>query len=109
MASDISNPPGARNHSQQVLTDTLAIYSVYSQLATGLSQEQLNKLMNASGSAKDVSGASNSKTLESAVDALRVILLNPENGKIAISENQKTETGNRDKFYENLYALQKSD
>lgn len=109
MAPDISNPLGARNHSQQVLTDALATYSVYSQLAPSLNQEQLNKLIDAFGSTKDVSGASNSKTLESAVDALRVILLNPENGKIALGENQKTETGNRDKFYENLYALQESD
>jgi len=46
--------------------------------------------------------------LESALDALRVILLNPENGTIALSESQKTETGNRDKFYENLYELQNS-
>ncbi len=42
MAPDISNPPGARNHSQQVLTDALATYSVYSQLAPSLNQEQLN-------------------------------------------------------------------
>ncbi|MXS81831.1 calcium-binding protein [Nitrosomonas oligotropha] len=109
MASDISNPPGARNHSQQVLTDTLAIYSVYSQLAPGLSQEQLNKLFDAFGSTKDIIGASNSKMLESALDALRVILQDPAAGEIALSEDQKTETGNRDKFYENLYALQKSD
>ncbi len=108
IAPDISKPPDARNHSQQVLTDTLAIYSVYSQLVPNLNQEQLNKLFDAFGSTKDVIGASNSKTLESAVDALRGILLNPENGKIALSENQKTETGNRDKFYENLYALQES-
>lgn len=108
MASDISNPPGARNHSQQVLTDTLAVYSAYSQLEPNLNQEQLNKLIDAFGSTKDVTGASNSKTLESALDALRVILLNPENGKIALSDNQKTEAGNRDKFYENLYGLQNS-
>ncbi|TXI30992.1 MAG: hypothetical protein E6Q60_00005 [Nitrosomonas oligotropha] len=74
MASDISNPPGARNHSQQVLTDALAVYSVYSQLAPNLDHKQLNKLVDVFGSTKDVSGASNSKTLESAVDALRVIL-----------------------------------
>ncbi|TXI27285.1 MAG: hypothetical protein E6Q60_10165 [Nitrosomonas oligotropha] len=72
MASNISNPPGACNHSQQVLTDALAVYSVYSQLAPSLNQEKLNKLIDAFGSTKDVSGASNSKTLESAVDVLRV-------------------------------------
>lgn len=108
MASDISDPPGARNHSQQVLTDALAVYSAYSQLAPNLSQEQLNKLMDAFGSTKDI-GGSNGKTLESAIDALRVILLNPENGKIALNESRKTETGNRDKFYENLYGLQNSE
>ncbi|QOJ23460.1 MAG: hypothetical protein HRU78_07155 [Gammaproteobacteria bacterium] len=36
-------------------------------------------------------------------------MLDPENGKIALSESRKTETGNRDKFYENLYGLQNSD
>ncbi|MER0203255.1 MAG: hypothetical protein DU480_05225 [Nitrosomonas sp.] len=72
IAPDISNPPGARNHSQQVLTDALATHSVYSQLAPSLNQEQLNKLIDAFGSTKDVTRASNSKTLESAVDALRV-------------------------------------
>ncbi|MBX9917123.1 MAG: hypothetical protein E6Q59_09025 [Nitrosomonas sp.] len=66
MASDISNLPGARNHSQQALIDA------YSQLTSNLEQAQLNKLMDASGSTKDVSGASISKTLESDVDALRV-------------------------------------
>ncbi len=58
--------------SKQVLTDALTVYSVYSQLERNLEQEQLNKLMDAFGSTKDVSGASNSKTLESDVDALRV-------------------------------------
>ncbi|QOJ23455.1 MAG: hypothetical protein HRU78_07130 [Gammaproteobacteria bacterium] len=105
MALDITDPPGARNHSQQVLTDALAVYSAYSQLAPNLNQEQLDKLIDAFGSTKDI-GGSNGKTLESALDALRVILLDPENGKIALSESRKTETGNRDKFYENLYELQ---
>ncbi|WP_394808938.1 hypothetical protein [Nitrosomonas sp.] len=108
MASDISNPPGARNHSQQVLTDALGIYSAYSQLAPNLNQEQLSKLIDSFGSTKDVASASNSKTLESALDALRTILLNPAGGKIDLGENQKTETGNRDKFYTNLYELQNS-
>ncbi|MCE7915933.1 MAG: hypothetical protein DYH15_15040, partial [Nitrosomonas sp. PRO4] len=42
MASDISDPPGARNHSQQVLTDALAVYSVYSQLAPNLELSKLS-------------------------------------------------------------------
>ncbi|MER0217256.1 MAG: hypothetical protein DU481_14005 [Nitrosomonas sp.] len=66
MASNISDSTSARNHSQQVLTDALAVYTVYSQLAFNLEQAQLNKLMDAFGSTKDVIGASNSETLESA-------------------------------------------
>ena len=66
MASNISDSTSARNHSQQVLTDALALYTVYSQLAFNLEQAQLNKLMDAFGSTKDVIGASNSETLESA-------------------------------------------
>lgn len=108
MASDISDPPGARNHSQQVLTDALAVYSVYSQLAPTLELPKLTTLIDAFGSTKDVIGASNSKTLETALDALRIVILNSADGKIALAENQKTETGNRDKFYENLYELQNS-
>lgn len=108
MAADISDPPGARNHSQQVLTDALAVYSVYSQLAPNLELPTLSKLIDAFGSTKDVIMASNSKTLETALDALRLIVQNPADGKISLNENQKTETGNRDKFYANLYGLQKN-
>ncbi|UJP03540.1 MAG: hypothetical protein LZF85_03555, partial [Nitrosomonas sp.] len=104
----IQTEASGNNHSISLLTDALAVYSAYSQLAPNLNQEQLSKLIDAFGSTKDI-GGSNGKTLESALDALRVILLDPENGKIALSENQKTETGNRDKFYENLYGLQNSD
>ncbi|WMJ09929.1 calcium-binding protein [Nitrosomonas sp. sh817] len=108
MASDISNPPGARNHSQQVLTDALAIYSIFSQLAPSLELPKLSSLVDAFGSTKDVIGASNSKTLEAALDALRIIILNSADGKIALADTQKTETGNRDKFYSSLYELQNS-
>ena len=55
-----------------------------------------------------MAGASNSKTLESALDAIRSILLNPADGNMVLGDNQKTETGNRDKFYTNLYELQNS-
>ncbi len=108
MASDISDPPGARNHSQQVLTDALAVYSIYSQLVPSLNQDQLNKLVDAFGSTRDVNGTSNSKTLEFALDALRIIFLNPESGQITLDEDHKTVTGNRELFYEYLYQLQRS-
>ncbi|SDU06864.1 calcium-binding protein [Nitrosomonas ureae] len=96
------------NHSISLLVDALAVHSVYSQLTPTLNQEQLRKLIDAFGSTKDMAGASNSKTLESGLDALRTILLNPAGGKIMLADNQKTETGNRDKFYTNLYELQNS-
>jgi len=89
-----------------VLTDALAVYSVYSQLAPNLELSKLSTLIDSFGSTKDVIGASNSKALETALDALRIVILNPADGKIALAENQKTETGNRDKFYANLYELQ---
>jgi hypothetical protein len=66
IASDISDPPSVRNHNQQVSIDA------YSQLTLNLEQAQLNELMDAFGSTKDGCGASNSKTLEFDVDALRV-------------------------------------
>lgn len=107
-AISIQTEASVNNHSISVLNDALAIQSLYSQLAPNLSQNQLSKLIDAFGSTKDVAGASNSKTLESALDALRTIVLNPANGQIVLGDNQKTGTGDRDKFYTNLYALQNS-
>ena len=62
----IQTEASGNNHSISLLTDALTVYSVYSQLAPSLNQEQLDKLIDAFGSTKDVTGASNSKTLESA-------------------------------------------
>ncbi len=101
MPVSIQTEASTNNHSISLLTDALAVYTTYSQLASSLSQEQLGKLIDAFGSTKDV-GTSNSKTLESAVDALRVILLNPEGGKMVLGEDQKTKTDDRDSFYSNL-------
>ncbi len=107
-AISIQIEASGNNHSISVLTDALAIQSLYFQLAPSLSQEQLSKLIDAFGSTKDVAGASNSKTLESALDALRIIVLNPANGQVVLGDDQKTGAGDRDKFYTNLYALQNS-
>ncbi len=104
----IQTEASTNNHSISLLTDALAVYSAYSELAPNLNQEQLSKLIDAFGSTKDMAGASNSKTLESALDAIRSILLNPADGNMVLGDNQKTETGNRDKFYTNLYELQNS-
>ena len=79
---------------------------MYSKLAPNLGQDQLNTLIDAFGSTKDVAGASNSKTLESALDALRTILQNPAGGKIVLDADQQTTAGDRDEFYVNLKNLQ---
>lgn len=79
------------NHSIVALTDALAIQSLYSQLSPGLSQEQLNILI-------DASGAGNATTLEGALDALRILVFGPSTGQ--------TQAGDRDALYANLYALQ---
>ena len=64
----IQTEASTNNHSISLLTDALAVNSAYSQLAPSLNQEQLSKLIDAFGSTKDMAGASNSKTLESAFD-----------------------------------------
>ncbi|MBA3756286.1 MAG: hypothetical protein H0X02_08710 [Nitrosomonas sp.] len=76
-AISIQTEASGNNHSISLLTDALAIQSLYSKLAPNLSQDQLNMLIDAFGSTKDVAGASNSKTLESTLDALRTTLQNP--------------------------------
>lgn len=102
---DVTNAPASKNHSQQVLTDTLAVYSLYSQLLPSFDQNQLNSLINAFGSIKDTQGTSNSTTIESALDALRTIVLNPGNGQIILDDTHKTGRGDREAFYTNFESL----
>jgi hypothetical protein len=102
---DVTNAPASKNHSQQVLTDTLAVYSLYSQLLPSFDQNQLNSLINAFGSIKDTQGTSNSTTLESALDALRTIVLNPGEGQIILDDTHKTGRGDREAFYTNFESL----
>lgn len=82
-AADVSNPPAARNHSQQVLTDALALYPVFSQLASNLTIEQIGAIVKAANSLS-------SPTLESALDGLRTILFGPG--------TTQTATGDRNTF-----------
>jgi Ca2+-binding RTX toxin-like protein len=77
------------------LTDALAVQSIYSQLAPSVSQGELNSIIN-------VSGENNNTTLESALDAIRVIIQNPANGKVFLGESLKTAGGDREAFYTNL-------
>ncbi|MEN9480276.1 MAG: hypothetical protein RLZZ298_1671, partial [Pseudomonadota bacterium] len=89
-ADGITDRPAALNHSQQVLTDALAVQSVFAALDPSLSQAQLNALIDASGSnANDV--------LESALDSLRRLLIGPQIVGTPTDRNS---------LYANLYDLQ---
>ena len=94
LLSDITNPPATRNHSQQVLADSLAVYGAFAQLDPTLPAERVVSLLK---------GASwqNKLTLESALDALRLTLLGRE-----VVEANPTSEGDRESFYRNLYALE---
>jgi len=92
----IEEAPGAGfgNHSIVPLTDALAVQALYSKLGPNLSQDQLNALVDASGNTMN-------RTLESALDALRVILL----GSDATPTPWAADASSRDVFYTNLYNL----
>lgn len=94
----------SNTHSISLLTDALAVYSLYSQLFPGQSIEQLTEIIDAFGSTKDA-GLSNKNTFEFALDALRTIIQNPGNGRIVLDDTFKTVTDNRESFYVNLQNL----
>ncbi len=67
------------SHGIGTLVDALAVQALYAKLIPALTADQLNALIDAFGSAKDTTGTPIAKTLESALDALRTIILNPGN------------------------------
>jgi Ca2+-binding RTX toxin-like protein len=91
--SDVVNPPAARNHSQQVLTDALALYALYGELRPTLDVPTISTLLRRAANA-------NARTLESALDALRKIVLGASTADTAI--------GDAERFYANLKALSDS-
>jgi Ca2+-binding RTX toxin-like protein len=91
--SDISNPPPARNHAQEILTDALAVYAVYGALMPALTAESMASIIHAAS-------VQNKTSLESTLDVLR---------KVILGEMQATVEGDRDDFYRNLYALQQDE
>ena len=94
----VASIEGARNHSIKVLTDALAVQSVYSQIAPNLTQDQLNILISASGGVNtEAIDSINNNMLESALDAIRFIASGPS--------TVRTTADNRDSYYTNLIAL----
>jgi Ca2+-binding RTX toxin-like protein len=78
------------------LVDALAVQALYANLVPILTEAQLNTLIDAFGSLKDATGAPINKTLESALDTLRIILP-PENQTVV-----DPTPVDRDVFYTNL-------
>lgn len=90
--TQISGSPVSKNHSQQALTDALAVYQAYALVAPSLTQTQLNSLIDSFGTTANTT--SNEKNLELALDALRFIASGPSTSKMEI--------GDRDALYTNL-------
>jgi Ca2+-binding RTX toxin-like protein len=84
------------SHSIVKLSDSLALYDIFSQLSPVLTQSAIKDILNTSSNT-----ALNS--LESALDALRTLLID---GGISTDTGKQTPPENRDVFYKNLYELQ---
>jgi Ca2+-binding RTX toxin-like protein len=61
--SDVPDKPLARNHSQRVLMDSLAVYALFGEISSALSLDTIEHILQASGNR-------NAMTLENAVNAL---------------------------------------
>ena len=90
--SDVPDPAGARNHSQRVLTDSLAVYALFAELASSLTVDDIGMLLNASGNR-------NAMMLEDAVNGL---------GDLLQAGNVITVTDDRDALYARMQAIRDS-
>jgi hypothetical protein len=88
---DVLTEPSLNSHSIVLLTDALAVNSLYAELAPGLTQVQFNNLL-------DASGVTAARTLEDALDELRTLLLGPVSARTAVDDRQA--------LYTNLKLLQ---
>jgi trimeric autotransporter adhesin len=95
--SGVSDWTLAFNHSQRVLTDSLALYKTFAQLVPTVSVSQLGEIFKRSTHANELS-------LQKTLDALRTLVL----GKGTVDVMPSLE-GDRDGFYKNLDQLQKSE
>ena len=90
--SDVPEPAGARNHSQRVLTDSLAVYALFTEMSSTLTVEDISSILNASGNR-------NAMTLEDAVNAL---------GDLFHAGNAITVIDDRDALYARMQAIRDS-
>ncbi|MHB9119270.1 MAG: hypothetical protein ACYC2R_13510, partial [Burkholderiales bacterium] len=90
--SDVSNPPLARNHSQQILTDALAVYALLGELSPSLTVDKI-------GSILKIASSQNALALESAVQVL---------AKVIIPGTPDIPREDRQMLYATIYALQQN-
>ncbi len=93
--SEVSDLLTSGNHSQVVLTDTLAIYDAFATLVPSISLETISAVMKSAS-------AENRFTVERTLDALRVFLVGETN--VAAAPTPEL----RETLYTNLYDLQDS-
>lgn len=93
--------PYLDNHSVVRLTDALAVYAAYAELAPSLSLAQIGQIVRSASSRPD-------NTLEWTLGALRVALLGPAAQPDPNPNPNPTRTDYRNALYTNLYALQDS-
>jgi Ca2+-binding RTX toxin-like protein len=79
-------------HSIETLTDTLSVYKAYSDLQPSLSMDQAASLF--------ISSGTGTRRLEDALDALRTVFVGSSS-----NDANKTPTGNREAFFNNLSAM----
>ncbi|TNC96541.1 MAG: outer membrane adhesin-like protein, partial [Rhodocyclaceae bacterium] len=91
--------PIVGGHGAAQMTDSAALYSVYAKFAPNLTLEQITTLLKSASPIAD-------RTLESALDALRIVL----QGKTLAETNPTKYEGTdaRDSLYRNIKALQDS-
>lgn len=87
-----ADPNPLSNHSIVNLGDVLAIYAAYAQLDAGMTMEKAANLF--------VSSGTGTRRLEDALDALRTVFVGS-----ASNDANKTPTGNRDAFFNNLVTM----
>ncbi|ODU05319.1 MAG: hypothetical protein ABS89_02025 [Thiobacillus sp. SCN 63-1177] len=88
--SDVSNPPGSYNHSQRVLTDSLALYAACAQLDPTASVATITNIIKASSNL-------NVNTLETALDNVRELIFG--------ATTPGTVPEDREGYYTNLKQL----
>jgi hypothetical protein len=101
--SDVNDPPDSMNHSQRVLTDSLALYANFAQIDPTVSVDSITKII-------ESASAQNGNTLELTLDALRTLFQqNYQYGQLeydAVPTMLGDSAAGRNDYYGNLQSLQ---